>query len=344
MSPIRLAVALDGAGWHPAAWRLPEARPDELFTAPYWIDQVQAAERGGIDFVTIEDQFGVQSPLTGPDGRTDRVIGRLDALLVAAHVAPHTRHVGLVPTANATHTDPAAIAAAFAALDQVSGGRSGWRPQLSARENDAAHFGRRPAVALTAEDVAGGPLAISLRLRPLFEEAAGFLEAVRGAHDTLVAPLAHAPIPYELAAKGADIVFVTPFSLDDVGHVLGEVREAEAKVRTRSEPLRVYADLLVHLDDTPGAADLRRRHLDGLDGAEADSDAKIVTGTPGELADLLVAWHSAGIAGFRLRPASVPHDLHAIVDGLVPELRRRGVVPEAYGSGSLRERVLSTGD
>ena len=30
---LHLAVALDGAGWHPAAWREPEARPGELFTA-----------------------------------------------------------------------------------------------------------------------------------------------------------------------------------------------------------------------------------------------------------------------------------------------------------------------
>ena len=30
---LHLAVALDGAGWHPAAWREPSARPAELLTA-----------------------------------------------------------------------------------------------------------------------------------------------------------------------------------------------------------------------------------------------------------------------------------------------------------------------
>ena len=29
---MRLAVGLDGAGWHPAAWREPGARPSELLT------------------------------------------------------------------------------------------------------------------------------------------------------------------------------------------------------------------------------------------------------------------------------------------------------------------------
>jgi len=52
---MHLSVALDGAGWHPAAWREPRARPVELFTARYWTDVIAEAERGLLDFVTIED-------------------------------------------------------------------------------------------------------------------------------------------------------------------------------------------------------------------------------------------------------------------------------------------------
>lgn len=55
---IHLAVALEGAGWYPAAWREPDARPGELFTAGYWTDLVTEAERGLLDFVTIEDSLG----------------------------------------------------------------------------------------------------------------------------------------------------------------------------------------------------------------------------------------------------------------------------------------------
>jgi len=67
MSALHLAVALDGAGWHPAAWRAPGARPGDLFTAGYWADQVAEAERGLLDFVTIEDSLGPQAdPLTPP--------------------------------------------------------------------------------------------------------------------------------------------------------------------------------------------------------------------------------------------------------------------------------------
>ena len=72
--PLHLAVALDGAGWHPAAWREPDARPAELFTAGYWVDLVSEAERGLLDFVTIEDALALQSadrvrpPTSAPTG------------------------------------------------------------------------------------------------------------------------------------------------------------------------------------------------------------------------------------------------------------------------------------
>ena len=105
-SALHVAVALDGTGWHPAAWREERARPAELFTSRYWTDLVSEAERGLLDFVTIEDSFGLQSSnIDGPDGRTDQVRGRLDAVLIVAPVGPLTSCIGVVPTATVTHTD-----------------------------------------------------------------------------------------------------------------------------------------------------------------------------------------------------------------------------------------------
>lgn len=43
MTDLRLAVALEGAGWHPAAWREPAARARELLDARYWVDVVRQA-------------------------------------------------------------------------------------------------------------------------------------------------------------------------------------------------------------------------------------------------------------------------------------------------------------
>jgi len=143
---LHLAVALDGAGWHPAAWREAGIRPAELFTAGYWASLVQEAERGLLDFVTFEDGLGLQSDrYNAPDPRADRVRGRLDAVLIAARVAPVTRDIGLVPTAVVTHTEPFHLSKAIATLDYVSQGRAGVRLQVTARAHEAAHFGRRTA-------------------------------------------------------------------------------------------------------------------------------------------------------------------------------------------------------
>jgi alkanesulfonate monooxygenase SsuD/methylene tetrahydromethanopterin reductase-like flavin-dependent oxidoreductase (luciferase family) len=182
-APLHLAIALDGAGWHPAAWREPGARPRDLFTPGYWTDLVTEAESGGIDFVTIEDSLGLQAePLAGPDERTDRVRGRLDAVLIAARVAPLTRHIGLVPTATVTHTEPFHISKAIATLDYVSTGRAGLRVQVSARASEAAHFGRRtiPPISLAELETPE----VRALVTDLFDEAADYVEVVRRLWDS----------------------------------------------------------------------------------------------------------------------------------------------------------------
>ncbi|WP_062432439.1 hypothetical protein [Herbidospora daliensis] len=125
---LQLAAALDGAGWHPAAWRAEGASPDALFTAAYWTYLVQEAERGLLDFVTFEDVIRLR---TCPG---DEVTGPLDAMLLATATAPLTSRIGLVPAAAG-----ADAAAGLAALDRAGPGRAGWhtsgqlRPRLPGR-------------------------------------------------------------------------------------------------------------------------------------------------------------------------------------------------------------------
>jgi alkanesulfonate monooxygenase SsuD/methylene tetrahydromethanopterin reductase-like flavin-dependent oxidoreductase (luciferase family) len=179
---IHLAVALDGAGWHPAAWREENARPNELLTAKYWVDLVQEAEAGLADFVTIEDSLGLQSAsYEGLEERTDQVRGRLDAVLIAARVAPVTSHIGLVPTVTAPNTEPFHVSKAIATLDYVSQGRAGWRLQLSRPWEDPL-FGRRQTVPLRIADFQTPEFQANMIER--FEEAADFVEVVRRLWDS----------------------------------------------------------------------------------------------------------------------------------------------------------------
>jgi alkanesulfonate monooxygenase SsuD/methylene tetrahydromethanopterin reductase-like flavin-dependent oxidoreductase (luciferase family) len=181
--PLHLAVALDAAGWHPSAWREPDAQPERLFDARYWVDLVREAEAGKLDLVTLEDSLGLQSGhWSGPEPRGDRVRGRLDAVLVAARVAPLTRGIGLVPTAVVTHTEPFHLSKAIATLDYVSNGRAGVRVQVSARAHEAAHFGRRevPRFGYAQRDEPE----VRAVVADLFGEAADWVEVVRRLWDS----------------------------------------------------------------------------------------------------------------------------------------------------------------
>src|SRR3954454_5430185 len=177
-APLHLAVALDGAGWHPAAWREPDAQPERLLTAGYWSELTQQAERGLLDFLTIEDGLDLQSDdhFQG-DSRTDRVRGRLDAVLIAARVAPTTRNIGFVPTAITTHTEPFHLSKAIATLDYVSTGRAGTRIQIGARARAAAHFGRREIPPLSADR--RDDRDVQQLIADHFDEAADYVEVLR---------------------------------------------------------------------------------------------------------------------------------------------------------------------
>ena len=182
-NPLHLAVALDGAGWHPAAWREPDAQPGRLFTPAYWAGLAQQAERGLLDFITIEDGLDLQSDdHFGRDDRTDRVRGRLDAVLIAARTAPATRHIGFVPTAITAHTEPFHLSKAIATLDYVSRGRAGVRVQVGARADTAAHFGRRqfrPVDRARLDDPD-----VRRQVAENFDEAADYVEVLRRLWDS----------------------------------------------------------------------------------------------------------------------------------------------------------------
>lgn len=380
-APLHLAVALDGAGWHPAAWREPAARPAELLTAGYWLDQVREAERGLLDFVTIEDSLGPQSAsLDGPDERTDQVRGRLDAVLIASRVAPLTSHIGLVPTATVTHTEPFHISKAIATLDYVSEGRAGWRAQVS-RPAENPLFGRRSGPDFRLADL--DTPRVRAAIADGFDEAADFVEVARRLWDSweddaeirdvatgrfidreklhyidfegrwfkvrgpsivprppqgqpVVSVLAHATIPYRLGARAADVIYVTPRDEPGAAAIVAEVRSEQETAGRAHDTIHVFADLVVFLDDTAGAAAARKARLDEAAGRPYASDALVFTGTAGELADLLLSWQRAGLSGYRLRPGAVPHDLEAITRALVPELRHRGAFRTAYEAATLR--------
>jgi alkanesulfonate monooxygenase SsuD/methylene tetrahydromethanopterin reductase-like flavin-dependent oxidoreductase (luciferase family) len=140
---LTVATSLDGAGF---------------VTGEQWLEPVLAAERAGIDFVTLEDSH---RPAPGPSGR-------LDAIMVAAWLAPRTRSIGLVPAAATTLSEPFLLSTQIATLDFASAGRAGWLAEVPDLPGDGAYVGPR--------SLAGGAAA--------FAEAAEHVEIVRRLWDS----------------------------------------------------------------------------------------------------------------------------------------------------------------
>jgi alkanesulfonate monooxygenase SsuD/methylene tetrahydromethanopterin reductase-like flavin-dependent oxidoreductase (luciferase family) len=318
--PLGVAVALEGYGWHPEAWR---HTPDRLpvLGSRHWVDLVRTAERGLVDFVTFDDGLTPQRRRR-PQIEPRWLAGRPDAVLLASRVAPDTTHVGLVPVASVTHAEPSdpsrlsrlsRLSKAIATLDAVSHGRAGWQPRISGTAEEAALFGRR--------DVEGADL---------FAAAAHAVEVVRGLWDDasvvprppqgqpVVAALAHVRPVYEFAARSADLVFLTPKDDEQLSVILREVEDAGGA------HLLAYADVLVA---SGGVADHR-------------SDAFVFDGTATELVDLVMRWRALGVDGVRLRPAVNAIDLPFVVDEVMPQLRAAAGLRAAYADGeTLRQRL-----
>ncbi|WP_144830473.1 LLM class flavin-dependent oxidoreductase [Microbacterium sp. BH-3-3-3] len=376
---IPLAVALDGAGWHPAAWREPTARPTELTSAAYWRDLARTADDAGIVFATIEDalSLGGRSSEADAETRRDRVRGRLDAVLLASFLAPHTRRLGLVPTVTTTHPEPFHLATGLQTLDHVSRGRGGVRIVAGSTAQERANFGRRadgptglPASGRVEDDPA---------LLAAFREAGEVTEAIRRLADSweddaivrdletgkfldrervhnvefegeffsitgasivprspqgqpLITALAHQTIPYRFAAEHADLVFITPADAAAVAGILDELSAPE-----REEPLRVFADLLVLVEDTRAEAEAVWERLQ--ERAPLQTDARVVVGTADDVVAEIRALAEAGVDGVRLRPARLPADLDRIARLVAPRAADAGILAPDAGEPTLRERL-----
>src|SRR6202020_1623873 len=104
------------------------------------------------------------------------------AVLIGARAAPATRHIGFVPTAITSHTEPFHLSKAIATLDYVSTGRAGIQVRVGARADTAAHFGRRQSQPLRADRLADPD--VQRLIADRFDEAADYVEVLRRLWDS----------------------------------------------------------------------------------------------------------------------------------------------------------------
>ncbi|GAA1156654.1 LLM class flavin-dependent oxidoreductase [Kribbella jejuensis] len=326
-----IGLEIDGAGADPAAWRGAEVDPRALLTGELAVRAAQRAEAAGIDFVTFADA------LEAPEDVPDRVSVRLDALGLAARVAPVTERIGLLPTITVTHTEPFHVQASVATLDHISGGRAGWVVEVSTSGEAAAVIGRRePASAAETWREARYVVDVSRRLWDSWEDDAIIRDASTGRYvDRERLHYVDFSSP-TFSVKGPSIVPRPP-----QGHPVTAVfvRTPEALEAARD------AELVLLPDSDEVAAQLQALRTSGIAAEGSRSVPVIVVSLPveaeevGALVEEIGRWAAAGIDGVHLRPASLELDVPVIADQVLPELRARGLTGPADRGGSLRGRL-----
>ncbi|ACZ23359.1 flavin-dependent oxidoreductase, F420-dependent methylene-tetrahydromethanopterin reductase [Sanguibacter keddieii DSM 10542] len=362
---LHLAVDLTDAGAHPAAWRTLGSQARQLFDADRLQDLVSTAQRGTVDLVLFDDAFSLQP------GRRGGVQGRLDAALVAARLAPRSEGVGLVPTVTTTHTEPFHVSKALATIDHASHGRAGWQVAVSTGADDAAHVGRRqaPDVAAAWAEAAEAIDVVS-RLWDSWEDDAeirdvetgrfvdrdklhyvdhdGVHFAVKGPSITPRPPQGHPVVVVRVdsdaalavAAEHADVVRVRATTLEEARALREQVRSAAADHGRDPDDVIVLVDLYAVIGPDRASAQARLDLLEGLAGVSWDTDSYTHVGTDRDLAVTAEEWFLAGAAdGFTVRPSSLQTDLVALVDGVVPLLRRAGIYRTEYTGTTLRDSL-----
>jgi len=351
-SELLLAVEFAGTGLHPASWRRDDSRAEDLFTSRYWSDLVGSADKAGVDFAFLPDDFGVTSA-------ENTVRGRLEAVGVAARLSTATSRIGLVPTATVTHTEPFHVAKAIQTIDHTTLGRAGWEVAVTRGGAQARLFGRKEAQhdgSLWAE--AHEAAEVASRLWDSWEDDAeirdvetgrfidrdklhyidfeGEYFSVKGPSITprspqgqpLVAVTITDEHSFDFAAARADLVRIRAADLRAAADLADRVRAAADGRRVH---ILLDVDLLLAASEDDAAADLAQ--LERWTGAEYRADTVFHRGTSAGFVDLLELVH--GVDGVVLRPLALVSTVHQLVDDVLPVLRPT-VEPAA---GTLRDRL-----
>jgi FMN-dependent oxidoreductase (nitrilotriacetate monooxygenase family) len=133
-----LGVALgNNFGYHDAAWRMPHHDPGAYTDIGATVEQVQRAERGGLQFVFFPDRLFMRGDVTATPP-----IFNMDPLITLSALTHATNRIGLIGTLSTSFSEPYMLARHLKVLDVYSRGRVGWNAVPSYEPDAFANFGK----------------------------------------------------------------------------------------------------------------------------------------------------------------------------------------------------------
>ncbi|WP_345217573.1 hypothetical protein [Georgenia halophila] len=251
----------------------------------------RAAHTSGVSFVALGESFRL---------RSDRAVRHddwLDPVVAARRIAPHAC-AGIVPCVPAG-ADLDLVEGALAEASRQQGAWAGL--QLTGADAARAATPRRST------------------------------RSQRGPRPRVVLPVASEE-DVELAGRYADVVRIRETDVEWARELRYAVRAA-ARAAGREGAVRVVADLHTVVSADRESAQERAGLITDIAGeAVTWAGALAAYGTAGDVADVIQSWTDGGAAdGFVVLPGSLPADVAALVRGIVPELRARGILEDRPG-------------
>ena len=121
---LHLGLWLLTSGHHAASWRHPATAPGRLLGFDHYLEATRIAERGRLDMVFFEDTLAARER----NGRIfgESAIASLEPVVQIAALGAATQAIGVAASFSTTYHSPELLAAKFATVDALTGGRAGW--------------------------------------------------------------------------------------------------------------------------------------------------------------------------------------------------------------------------
>ncbi len=320
----RALASLDHLSRGRAAWNLVTSRYDEEarnFGGDHHLDHTRRYERGEEFVRTVEELWDSWDDDAFPADRESGIFADRSRLHTADHRGEFFRVRGPLNIARPPQGYPVQF--------QAGGSPAGQR--LAARTADAVFAGYRPLAEAQAfytglkqqvEDAGRDPEAF--HILPTLQPVVG---STRSEAEDLAE---------QLLASTPDALIV-----EDVSHSIGQ----DLTGRSADEPFAFEPDV-----DTSNESRSPNRRAEALRTGDAPATPRqvyarsfregIVVGTATEVADVIEERVEARAAdGFIVQSLTLPYSLDRFVDLVTPELQRRGLTPDSYAPGTLRDRL-----
>ncbi|MDR2380066.1 MAG: LLM class flavin-dependent oxidoreductase, partial [Bifidobacteriaceae bacterium] len=280
--------------------------------------------------------ISIDDTLAGNPLFSGRRRGGLDAVRLAARLAPATEGVFLVPLVRVSWVEPSTLLEALVSLEIASSGRHGWELQLAEDGSPAGHSGELLTAIVDDTWSDADPLtrlaasARAFRRRKLNGAASAGHARLAPRHPVAVMR-ADNPASAALAVERADVARVTVGTHSEAAAKRSSLKDAAAKSGRDPAQLKVLVDLTITLADVPAHAEARKDLAEEILGQRLGGDGIRFVGTPAALADSCAEWVATEACdGFTFLPTSLPVDLMMLVSGVTPVLAAAGHMPGAY--------------